>query len=98
MLRPNWMVPEFPNITFPPFIPSEALVASAGTPPRWQDSWLKHIPLIGRTIVSGMNAGRYKTTLEQNAEFIARDLEVGEGGGESEWVGEAVGVIGAEKK
>lgn len=92
------MVPEFPNITFPPFIPSEALVASAGTPPRWQDSWLKHIPLIGRTIVSGMNAGRYKTTLEQNAELIARDLEVGEGGGESEWVGEAVGVIGAEKK
>lgn len=48
--------------------------------------------------MSGMNAGRYKTTLEQNAELIARDLEVGEGGGESEWVGEAVGVIGAEKK
>jgi hypothetical protein len=52
--------------------------------------------LIGKTLVSAMNAGRYQTTLEANAEFIARDLE--SGGGDSEWVGKAVGVISAEKK
>jgi hypothetical protein len=50
---------------------------------------MRHIPLVGKTIVSGMNASRYKTTLEQNAEFIASDL----GDAESEWKGQAVGVI-----
>jgi hypothetical protein len=50
---------------------------------------MRHIPFIGKTIVSGMNASRYKTTLEQNAEFIASDI----GGAESEWRGQAVGVI-----
>jgi hypothetical protein len=40
-----------------------------------------------------MNASRYKTTLEQNAEFIASDL----GNAESEWKGQAVGVITRSK-
>jgi hypothetical protein len=100
MLCPNWMVPErsevpeVPSISSPNTTRRPALIASAGTPPMWQDSWLKHIPLIGKTLVSAMNAGRYQTTLEQNAEFIAEDLEVGGGG---EWVGKAVGVISAER-
>jgi len=93
MLCPNWMVPENPEVALPGFVPSEGLVASAGSPPRWRDSWLRHVPLIGRTLVSAINAGRYQTTLEQNAEFIAGDLEDGDG----EWVGRAVGVIGAGK-
>jgi hypothetical protein len=108
MLCPNWMVPErselaernegpkSTDMTSPNTTPRPALIASAGTPPLWQDSWLRHIPLIGKTLVSAMNAGRYQTTLEANAEFIARDLE--SGGGDSEWVGKAVGVISAEKK
>jgi hypothetical protein len=102
MLCPNWMVPERSEVGSPEkalpgtTAPREALIASAGTPPLWQDSWLRHIPLIGKTLVSAMNAGRYQTTLEANAEFIARDLE--SGGGDSEWVGKAVGVISAEKK
>jgi hypothetical protein len=103
MLCPNWMVPERSEVEFPSVsslntTPRSPLIASAGTPPLWQDSWLKHIPLIGKTIVSGMNAGRYQTTLEANADFIAKDLEVGGGGGGGgEWVGKAVGVISAER-
>lgn len=89
MLCPNWMVPESPNISLPGTMPKEALIASAGTPPQWQDSWMRHIPFIGKTVVSGMNASRYKTTLEQNSEFIASDLS----NANSEWKGEAVGVI-----
>lgn len=93
MLCPNWMIPESPEIGLPGTTPREALVASTGIPPRWQDSWLKHIPLIGRTLVSMMNATRYQTTLEQNAEFIAGDLE----NGDSSWKGQAVGIISASK-
>lgn len=85
------MVPESPNISLPGTAAKEALVAGAGTPPNWHDSWMRHIPLIGKTIVSAMNASRYKTTLEQNAEFIASDLE----NTESKWKGQAVGVITA---
>jgi hypothetical protein len=93
MLCPNWMIPESPNVSLPGTAPKDGLVASAGTPPQWQDSWMKHIPLIGKTIVSGMNASRYKTTLEQNAEFIACDLS----NEHSEWKGQAVGVITRSK-
>lgn len=93
MLCPNWMIPESPNVSLPGTSPKETLAASAGTPPQWQDSWMRHIPLIGKTIVSGMNASRYKTTLEQNADFIASDL----GDGNSEWKGQAVGVISRSK-
>ena len=106
MLCPNWMVPErgdmevpeVSSVSSPPNATRRpALIASAGTPPLWQDSWLKYIPLIGKTLVSAMNAGRYQTTLEANAEFIAKDLEVGGGAGGSEWVGKAVGVVSAER-
>lgn len=93
MLCPNWMVPEHQDIQLPGTTPKDALVVQAGTPPQWNDSWMKHIPFIGKTIVSGMNASRYKTTLEQNAEFIASDL--GDAG--SEWKGQAVGVITKSK-
>ncbi|GAB7334862.1 hypothetical protein MBLNU13_g06763t3 [Cladosporium sp. NU13] len=89
MLCPNWMVPEYPDVQLTGIAPKDALEAKAGTPPHWNDSWVRHIPFIGKTIVSGMNASRYKTTLEQNAEFIASDL----GNAESEWKGQAVGII-----
>jgi len=89
MLCPNWMVPDHQDVQLPGTAPKDTLKAKAGTPPQWNDSWMRHIPFIGKTIVSGMNASRYKTTLEQNAEFIASDL----GNAESEWKGQAVGVI-----
>ncbi|KAF2688983.1 hypothetical protein K458DRAFT_293503 [Lentithecium fluviatile CBS 122367] len=95
MLCPNTMVPESSSITVPTQSSHKVLIASAGTPPEWKDSWVKYIPLIGRPLVCAMNAGsgRYETTLEQNAEFIAGDLE----SVESRWSGVAVGVIDGAK-
>lgn len=40
-----------------------------------------------------MNASRYETTLEQNAEFIASDLE----SFESPWIQTTVGIIDGSK-
>ena len=93
MLCPNWMIPEYADVQLPGRAPKDTLEAKADTPPQWNDSWMRHVPLVGKTIVSGMNASRYKTTLEQNAEFIASDL----GNADSEWKGQAVGVITKSK-
>lgn len=54
---------------------------------------MKHIPFIGKIIIIGMNSSRYETTLEQNADFIASDLS----NANSEWQGQAVGVISSSK-
>jgi hypothetical protein len=83
------MNPESPDVTVPTNSLQGKLTANATTPPLWQDSWIKHIPLVGKTLLCAMNAPRYKTTLEQNAEFIASDLETYE----SQWSGMTVGVI-----
>ncbi|THZ12061.1 NAD(P)-binding protein [Aureobasidium pullulans] len=69
------------------------LTACATTPPVWMDSWLKYIPFLGKVILAAMNASRYDTTLEQNAEFIASDLE----DRDSRWIGVPVGIIDAKK-
>lgn len=93
MLCPQVMTPESPKVSLPGTSPKEELIASAGTPPRWKDSWMKHIPFIGKIIVIGINSSRYETTLEQNAEFIASDLS----NADSEWKGQAVGVISSSR-
>jgi nucleoside-diphosphate-sugar epimerase len=93
MLCPSNMVPESSDVSVPTKPTRGKLVANATNLPLWQDSWVKHIPLIGRSIVCGMNAPRYKTTLEQNADFIASDLE----SYESQWIGNRVGVIDGSK-
>ncbi|KAH8695786.1 hypothetical protein GQ44DRAFT_719278 [Phaeosphaeriaceae sp. PMI808] len=89
MLCPNTMVAESDDIVVPTQTELPKLTANATTPPLWQDSWTRHVPWIGKRVVSAVNATRYKTTLEQNADFIASDLE----NGESQWSGVAVGVI-----
>jgi hypothetical protein len=86
MFCPSTMVPES---TSPTTTTKAKLVAAADMPPLWRDSWTKHIPLIGKTLVCVMNAMRYETTLEQGAEFIAVDLE----SYESSWIGRRVGTI-----
>lgn len=68
---------------------ASVLTANGTTPPLWKDSWLGHIPLIGKTLVCGMNAARYTVLLEQNADFIAADLETAN----SQWIGQTVGTI-----
>lgn len=83
------MTPESSDINVPMQSSHGRLVANAGTPPAWQDSWMGYIPLIGRPLVCGMNFSRYVTTLEQNADFIANDLETYE----SPWSGTTVGII-----
>lgn len=86
------MTPESSDFSVPTKSFSTQLVAAANLPPKWNDYWIRHLPLIGKVIVCAMNASRYKTTLEQNAEFIAADLEEERS---SEWVGCAVGVVDA---
>lgn len=87
------MTPESSDIDVPTKTLHGRLIANAESPPLWQDSWIKYIPLIGTTLLCAMNAGRYETTLEQNAEFIASDLE----SYESRWSGMTVGVIDGSK-
>jgi hypothetical protein len=91
MFCPNTMVPESAS---PTTTSKSKLVANAESPPLWRDSWMKYIPLIGKTLVVAMNAMRYQTTLEQSAEFIADDLE----SYESKWVGKRVGTIDASQR
>ncbi|KAF2425524.1 NAD(P)-binding protein [Tothia fuscella] len=93
MLCPATMTPESAEINVPSKSSHGPLVANATSPPAWQDSWIKHAPLIGRTVSCAMNAPRYETTLEQNADFIASDLR----SLESEWKGVTVGVIDASR-
>ena len=87
------MTPESSDFSVPVTHSKGRLVANATTPPLWHDSWVKHIPLIGNLVWCAMNAGRYQTTLEQNADFIASDLE----SLESPWIGKRVGVIDPSK-
>ena len=93
MLCPSTMTPESSDINVPTKTLRGKLIANATTPPSWQDSWIKHIPLIGKTLLCAMNARRYETTLEQNAELIATDLQ----SYESQWSGTTVGVIDGSK-
>ncbi len=87
------MTPESADIDVPTKNLRGRLVANAATPPLWQDSWMKHIPLIGGILMCAMNASRYEITLEQSAEFIAGDLE----SYESRWSGTTVGIIDGSK-
>jgi len=73
MLCPSTMNPESSDVTAR--TSKGKLITSAITPPLWQNSWVKNIPLIGGYLTCMMNAPRYETTLEQNAELIASDLE-----------------------
>jgi hypothetical protein len=93
MLCPANMVPESSEISVPAKSSRGELVANASTPPLWNDSCVKHVPLVGRLIWAVMNFPRYETTLEQNAELIASDLE----NFESRWSGVAVGIIDGSK-
>ena len=87
------MTPESSEINVPTETLQRKLIANAATLPMWQDSWMKYIPSIGKTLLCAMNAPRYGTTLEQNADFIASDLE----SYESRWSMTTVGVIDGTK-
>lgn len=87
------MTPESTELKVPTESSHAKLVANATTPPLWNESWVKNIPLIGMAIWAVMNFSRYETTLEQNAELIAGDLE----NPESPFIGVRVGIIDGSK-
>jgi hypothetical protein len=87
------MIAENLQVSVPAKSTHKRLTASATSPPLWQDSWLRHVPLLGKPLLAVMNTLRYNTTLEQNADFIASDLT----DRESRWIGVPVGVIDATK-
>ncbi|KAK6432854.1 hypothetical protein LTR95_010977 [Oleoguttula sp. CCFEE 5521] len=89
MLCPMTMVPETENVAFPLKSSRGKLVAIRDIPPNFNNSVLKYIPLIGGTLHLMTNASRYETSLEQNADLIAEDLETRE----SKFIGAAVGII-----
>ncbi|KAF2788445.1 NAD(P)-binding protein [Melanomma pulvis-pyrius CBS 109.77] len=93
MLCPSTMTPESSDFNVPTKTLQGKLIANAASPPSWKDSWIKYIPWLGKVLLCAMNAGRYETTLEQNAELIASDLE----SYESRWIGTTVGVIDGSK-
>jgi len=93
MLCPATMTPESSDFSVPTKTSYTKLIANAPTPPLWKDSWIKYFPLIGTTLLCAINASRYETTLEQNAEFIASDLE----SYESRWSETTVGIIDGSK-
>lgn len=91
LLCPTDLVPESTDLSVPTKASErQKLVANRTTPPMWKSSWLSYIPIIGKSLVIAMNFSRYETTLEQNAEFIANDLEDGH---QSQFIGSTVGVI-----
>lgn len=87
------MDPESSDFSVPTKSSHARLTATAQTPPLWKDSWLKNIPLIGKVLVILINISRYGTTLEQNADFIANDLETLD----SPYIGTQVGIIDTSK-
>ncbi|RMY82657.1 hypothetical protein D0862_11939 [Hortaea werneckii] len=93
MLCPMTMKAKSSDLTSPTKTRQGKLTANATTPPLWHNSRLRLIPFLGKTLTVARNANRYETTLEQNADFIAADLE----SFESKWSGCAVGVIDPSK-
>jgi len=93
MLCPADMNAESSSLEVPTQTSQKPLIANATSPPLWQTSWLEYIPFIGRLLHAGMSFSRYATTLEQNADLIASDLE----SRESRFIGMTVGVIDGSK-
>ena len=93
MLCPSQMIPASSDFGVPTATARARLVAQANTPPGWTDRWVKHLPLLGTLLQIAMGAGSYRTSLEDNAEFIANDLALRS----DEWLGQKVGVIERER-
>ncbi|KAK5115313.1 hypothetical protein LTR62_001513 [Meristemomyces frigidus] len=94
MLCPMTMNPESSDLSVPTKLSQGRLTASATVPPMWKRFWFSSLPLVGSFLAVAMNAGRYSvTTLEQNADLIATDLETRH----SQFVGKTVGVISVGK-
>lgn len=67
---------------------ADNLQAACDVPPKWSPKLLC-IPLVGGYLNIMAQASAYGTSLEDNADFIAKDLLDGH---QSKWIGEKVGV------
>ncbi|KAI9753617.1 MAG: hypothetical protein M1835_000973 [Candelina submexicana] len=94
MLCPAHMVPANKEIA-PLSKPSgNPLIASIDIPANFSRFFFSGIPFFGPFCTVLLNAGKYGTTLEDNADFLAADLT----NPDSEYVGHRVGVYDTGKK
>jgi hypothetical protein len=70
------------------------LIMRAGTPPDWQDSWVRSIPVVGVYLNLFPVIKSYWTYLEDVADMIAEHLEPEN---QAKWAGEIVGFKSAAK-
>jgi hypothetical protein len=90
-MRPLTDTPTFPP---DPRISADNILVTARTPPEWSAKFYS-VPIIGGYLNVFSQAGSYTTTLEDNADFIAKDLERGTA---SEWIYKKVGVREKKKR
>lgn len=93
MLCPSAMLPA--NKTIEPLSEprGNTLVVENGIPADWRYSYLNQIPILGTILSIFGNILRYNTTLEDNADFMAADLE----NPDSKHIGHRVSVIDLPK-
>lgn len=72
---------------------THSLLLKADMPPAWKDHWMKNVPLVGVYLNLIIGLAGYTTELEDVADFLAEDLEMGR----VEWVGKKVGMRQKEK-
>ncbi|KFZ00857.1 hypothetical protein V500_00939 [Pseudogymnoascus sp. VKM F-4518 (FW-2643)] len=89
VMQPLTAAPSYPP---DPKISADNMLVTARTPPEWSSKFYG-VPLIGGYLNVLSQARNYTTSLEDNADFIAKDLEKGMA---SEWAYKKVGV--REKK
>jgi hypothetical protein len=64
-------------------------VVKADVPSVWNGSWWRNVPVLGRYVEVMKSLMGNMTTLEENADFLAEDLE----GGDQKWEFRRVGVV-----
>ena len=67
---------------------SHSLLLKAGSPPAWDDHWVRKLPLLGVYLNLVIGVSNYTTQQEDVADMIAEDLECGD----QEWLGKKVGM------
>jgi len=72
---------------------ADELISAVDVPPAWSNA-LRWIPLLGNYLNVAVQMGDYATTLEQCADFMARDLDSGL---ESELIGHRVSIKAKSK-
>ncbi|RDL35941.1 Uncharacterized protein BP5553_06553 [Venustampulla echinocandica] len=88
LLCVGMMVPARPKIEPLSAPRRHKLLLKDGEPPAWKDSYLRRVPLIGDYLNVVPAILNHTTELEDVADFLAEDLELGS----TEWLGKSVGL------